>query len=734
MRTYAYGYPRLGANREFKRLIEGYWQGKVSAEALREGIAELEKTRYATYQAGVDAYPVGEMTLYDNMLDTALMVGLYPIDPNQLDAYFELARGENPLPMKKWFNTNYHYLVSFLEPETRFALHWRKPLEAYQAHPQGYPYLIGPYTFLRLSHGLEPSQLPALLERLVPVYAELLTELANAGAEYVHIDEPAFVMDVPDDHQHAIQNAYRTLGEKANLLVFTYYDSVDFLPLLYETPIAGIGLDLIRGARNLDHLRQHGFPKDKILIAGVVDGQNVWKTNLPETAQQVQTLQSLTGAQIWIANSAPLFHLPVTTAPEEQLDPTLKERIAFAQERLHELRLLKTLLTEGETAQTRAWNTYQHTTDHWYSQAVQERVASLRPEDFVREKPYAERDPIQRARLNLPLLPTTTIGSFPQTPEVRQMRQAYRTGKISAQEYEQFIQEQIRKVIAFQEEIGLDVLVHGEFERTDMVEFFAEKMEGSAFTQQGWLLSYGSRVYRPPIIYGDVQRPQPMTVKEIAYAQSLTNKPVKGMLTGPVTIIAWSFVRTDIPVEQVAYQIALAIQDEVRDLEQAGIKIIQIDEAAYRELAPLKRADWDHYFHWAAQAFKLASRAKPETQLHTHMCYSEFNEVLHYIDQMDADVITIEATRGKGEVIGAFEHYQYERQIGPGVYDIHSPKVPSVESIEAIIERAIRVFPLQQFWVNPDCGLKTRKWEEVEPALRNMVQAARNFRARFGAS
>jgi len=650
--------------------------------------------------------------------------------------------------MRKWFNTNYHYLVSDIPVSqwfgtnqfysateipkpAQFTLHWRKPLEAFQKHMQGYPYLIGPYTFLRLSRGVEIEQLPAVLEQLLPVYVEMLSELQNAGAEYVHIDEPAFAMDVPESHVQAIQSAYKTLGTQAKLLVFAYYDSIDFLRALYDTPIAGIGLDLIRGKANLSHLSQHGFPSDKILIAGVVDGQNVWKTDLAKTAEQVRQLQSQTGAEVWIANSAPLFHLPVTVAPEEQLDPALKERIAFAKERLQELRLLKQLLTGEAGEEASAWNTYQHSTDPWYSSAVQERVANLQESDFQRDLPYKERVKLQRERLPLPPLPTTTIGSFPQTPEVRQMRQAYRSSKIAAEEYERFIQEQIQKVIAFQEEIGLDVLVHGEFERTDMVEFFGEKMEGIAFTQQGWLLSYGTRVYRPPIIYGDVSRPHPMTVKEITYAQSLTQKPMKGMLTGPVTIIAWSFVREDIPVEQVAYQIALAIQDEVRDLENAGIKVIQIDEAAFRELAPLKRAHWDEYFRWATRSFRLASRAKPETQLHTHMCYSEFTTVLPYIDQMDADVITIEATRSKGEVIGAFEHYNYERQIGPGVYDIHSPAIPSVESIQQIIERAVRVFPPEQFWVNPDCGLKTRKWEEVEPALRHMVQATQTMRQKL---
>lgn len=732
MQTYAYGYPRLGENREFKRLLEGFWQGKISHEALQTGLTELDTARLNAYQQFVDRYPVGEMTLYDNMLDTALMLGLYPIDPTDLDAYFELARGASALPMTKWFNTNYHYLVSHLNPETTFTLRWNKPLHAYKRHPQAIPYLVGPYTFLRLSRGLTIEELPPLLERLTPVYGELLSQLKEAGATYVHIDEPAFVMDVPTAHLHAIREAYTRLGTNAPILLFTYYDSVDFLPMLYELPLAGIGLDLVHGQRNLHHIGQFGFPDDKILIAGVVDGRNVWKTVLSDTAEVVRNLQSRTNAEIWLSNGAPLMHLPVTVAPEQKLDPALKERIAFAKERLHELRLLKSLLSEGESEATRTWNQFQHSTDHWYSQSVQARVANLRPEDFDRDLPYSEREPLQRARLNLPLFPTTTIGSFPQTPEVRQMRQAYRTGKISAEEYERFIQDQIRHVIQLQEELGLDVLVHGEFERTDMVEFFAEKMEGIAFTEQGWLLSYGSRVYRPPLIYGDVARTQPMTVKETAFAQSLTHKPVKGMLTGPVTIVAWSFVREDIPVEQVAYQIGLALQDEVRDLEAAGIPIVQIDEPAYREKAPLKRADWEEYFRWAAQAFKLSSRAQPETQVHTHMCYSEFSAVLKYIDWMDADVITIEATRSKGEVISAFERYHYARQIGPGVFDVHSPVVPSVESILTVMERVIRLIPKEQFWVNPDCGLKTRRWEEVVPALRNMVAAAHQLRERYG--
>jgi 5-methyltetrahydropteroyltriglutamate--homocysteine methyltransferase len=734
MQTYAYGYPRLGEGREFKRLIEGYWQGKVSESALRDGIAALERQRLATYAQFVDAFPVGEMTLYDAMLDTAIMLGVYPIDPNDLNAYFELARGENALPMTKWFNTNYHYLVPHLSRATAFRLHWNKPLQhvrewrATSGSPQ-IAHLMGPYTFVRLSRGYTPDELPYLLEAVAEPYGALLRELHQADVAYVQIDEPALVLDVPAEHFPALQRVYQSLGQEIPLLLMTYYDSVEVLPLLYELPLAGIGLDLVHGKRNWHHIGRFGFPSDKILVAGIIDGRNVWRSDLSALRAQVENLQSRTGAILWLSNGSPLMHLPVSVSPEDKLDPALKARIAFAKERLQELQQLKRLLLGESDLSDRS---DLPPTDHWYSAEVQQRVANLRPSDFEREMPYSERDPLQRARLNLPLFPTTTIGSFPQTPEVRQMRTAYRNGKITAAEYEAFIQNEIRRCIELQESLGLDVLVHGEFERTDMVEFFAEKMAGIAFTQQGWLLSYGTRVYRPPIIYGDVQRREPMTLKEITFAQSLTQKPVKGMLTGPVTIVAWSFVREDIPVEQVAFQIALALQDEVRDLEAAGIAIIQIDEPAYRERAPLKRADWEPYFRWAAQAFKLAARARPETQIHTHMCYSEFNEVLPFIDWMDADVITIEATRSKGEVISAFERYHYTRQIGPGVFDVHSPVVPRVEAIEAIIERAIRVIPRERFWINPDCGLKTRRWEEVIPALQHMVQAARNLRARYG--
>jgi 5-methyltetrahydropteroyltriglutamate--homocysteine methyltransferase len=737
MKTYAYGYPRLGRNREFKWALEAYWDGRITADELRRRVEAVDAERVAAYRRYVDAFPVGEMSLYDPMLDTAIMLGRY-FRGRTLDGYFDLARGPQALELTKWFNTNYHYLVPELPlredgSPPAFTLGSVGPLLAWQQYPDGIPYVIGPYTFVRLSEGYPEEAFGRILAATVPVYEQLFRALRLQGVELIHVDEPAFVTDVPPEHIRFIREAYGALGQAAPLLVFTYYDSVDFIDQLLDLPIRGLGLDFVHGPANLDALRRYGFPADKVLIAGVVDGTNVWKTDLPAAARTVRELQGLTRAEVWVSNAGPLYHLPITVEAEPNLEPALKERIAFADERLRELGLLKTLLTAGETDETRAWNDYRHPNDHWFRPEVRERVRRLGPADFEREEPYERRHQVQRERLGQPLFPTTTIGSFPQTEDVRKARLAFKSGKLDADRYWEFIQEKIRHVIRVQEEVGLDVLVHGEFERSDMVEFFAEKLAGMATLTNGWVLSYGSRVYRRPVIYGDVWRPAPLTLREITFAQSLTSKPVKGMLTGPVTILAWSTPRQDIPPWEVAYQIALALQDEVRDLEAAGIRAIQIDEPAFRELAPLKRAGWPEYFDWAVKAFRLASRARPETQIHTHMCYSEFNEILEYVVAMDADVTTIAAARSRGEVIEAFERVRFPRQIGPGVYDVHSPAIPPTEEMVAILERVIRLLPKENIWVNPDCGLKTRRWEEVIPALRNMVDAAGRLRARYGA-
>ncbi len=752
MKAIAFGFPKLGDKREFKKLLEDFWKGKISEEELHTGMKDLALWRAELYKESVDLIPSNELSYYDFMLDTALMVGALPQrfkDFKGMETYFEMARGKNALEMTKWFNTNYHYLVPEIERE-KFQLFINKPLNDYTFYKQkGYetvPHIIGPYTFLRMSKALrkkegelpiyeiekieDKDQFQRLAQNLTPVYREVLKSLKEAGCQRVHIEEPALVLDTEDWQWDLVHQIYTQLSqEKLPIALFTYYDSVSDYQKYVSLPVQALHLDLVSNDENLENIEKHGFPEDKELIAGIINGRQPWRSNLDEKLKLLKEL-SQHAPNLSVANSCPLYHLPVSVQPEEELPEGLKERLSFAKEKLKELKVLKTAFGGDETALKEVEESRKLLELSFGENAeVRRRITSLKDEDFRRDMPYEERDKLQREILNLPLFPTTTIGSFPQTEEVRKMRTAYRTGKISEEEYKNFIKKQIEKVIAFQEDVGLDVLVHGEFERTDMVEFFAFKLDGVATTKHGWVLSYGSRVYRPPIIYGDVSRPKPMTLEEITYAQSLTDKPVKGMLTGPVTILNWSYYREDVPKRVIAYQIALALLDEVRDLEEAGIKIIQIDEPAFREGVPLKRRDWQEYFNWAVKAFRLCSKAKPETQIHTHMCYSEFNEIIEYIYQMDFDVISIEASRSKGEIIEAFEKFKgWDRQIGIGVYDIHSPAVPTKEEMKLVMERALKVLPKELLWVNPDCGLKTRKWEEVEPALRNMVEMAQELR------
>ncbi|NPA41183.1 MAG: 5-methyltetrahydropteroyltriglutamate--homocysteine S-methyltransferase [Aquificae bacterium] len=752
MKAIAFGFPKLGDKREFKKLLEDFWKGKISEEELHTGMKDLALWRAELYKESVDLIPSNELSYYDFMLDTALMVGALPQrfkDFKGMETYFEMARGKNALEMTKWFNTNYHYLVPEIERE-KFQLFINKPLNDYTFYKQkGYetvPHIIGPYTFLRMSKALrkkegelpiyeiekieDKDQFQRLAQNLTPVYREVLKSLKEAGCQRVHIEEPALVLDTEDWQWDLVHQIYTQLSQEGlPIALFTYYDSVSDYQKYVSLPVQALHLDLVSNDENLENIEKHGFPEDKELIAGIINGRQPWRANLDEKLKLLKEL-SQHAPNLSVANSCPLYHLPVSVQPEEELPEGLKERLSFAKEKLKELKVLKTAFGGDETALKEVEESRKLLELSFGENAeVRRRITSLKDEDFRRDMPYEERDKLQREILNLPLFPTTTIGSFPQTEEVRKMRTAYRTGKISEEEYKNFIKKQIEKVIAFQEDVGLDVLVHGEFERTDMVEFFAFKLDGVATTKHGWVLSYGSRVYRPPIIYGDVSRPKPMTLEEITYAQSLTDKPVKGMLTGPVTILNWSYYREDVPKRVIAYQIALALLDEVRDLEEAGIKIIQIDEPAFREGVPLKRRDWQEYFNWAVKAFRLCSKAKPETQIHTHMCYSEFNEIIEYIYQMDFDVISIEASRSKGEIIEAFEKFKgWDRQIGIGVYDIHSPAVPTKEEMKLVMERALKVLPKELLWVNPDCGLKTRKWEEVEPALRNMVEMAQELR------
>jgi 5-methyltetrahydropteroyltriglutamate--homocysteine methyltransferase len=752
MKAIAFGFPKLGDKREFKKLLEDFWRGKISEEELHAGMGDLALWRAELYREKVDLVPSNELSYYDFMLDTALMVGAVPQrfgDFKGMETYFEMARGKNALEMTKWFNTNYHYLVPEIERED-FRLFINKPLNDYEFYKgkgiDTVPHLIGPFTFLRLSKALrrkegefpiyeierieERGQFERLTLKLVPVYKEVLESLKKAGCIRVHMEEPALVLDTEDWQWELVSDIYGELSKVGlELALFTYYDSVSDYEKYVSLPVKALHFDLVSNRENLKNIEEKGFPSDKELIAGVINGRQPWRANLSEKLSLLEKL-SKEASILSVANSCPLYHLPVSVEPEEELPEGLKERLSFAKEKLHELRILKTAFGGDERAIEEVKSSKELLeVSFGENPEVRRRITALKEEDFRRELSYKERDRLQREILKLPLFPTTTIGSYPQTEEVRKMRTAYRTGKISEKEYKEFIKKQIEKVIAFQEDVGLDVLVHGEFERTDMVEFFAFKLDGVATTKHGWVLSYGSRVYRPPIIYGDVSRPKPMTLEEITYAQSLTDKPVKGMLTGPVTILNWSYYRDDVPKREIAYQIALALLDEVKDLEEAGIKIIQIDEPAFREGVPLKRRDWQEYFNWAVKAFRLCSRAKPETQIHTHMCYSEFNEIIEYIYQMDFDVISIEASRSKGEIIEAFERFKgWDRQIGIGVYDIHSPAIPSKEDMKLVMERAMKVLPKELLWVNPDCGLKTRRWEEVEPALRNMVDMAKELR------
>ncbi|WP_233185692.1 5-methyltetrahydropteroyltriglutamate--homocysteine S-methyltransferase [Thermotoga sp. SG1] len=726
---YAFGFPKIGEKREFKKALENFWKGKITEEELKEEMNRLRMYMVENYRANVDVIPSNELSYYDFVLDTAIMVGVIPERFGKyegLSTYFEMARGSKALEMTKYFNTNYHYLVPEIENEN-FQLFENKPLEDYLFFKskgiETSPRILGPFSFVYLSKKSgewirKPKDIERILGKLLPVYKQILIELMESGCREILVDEPAFVCDLQKDHWLVIENTYEELSIFP-LTLFVYYDSISDYKSYVSLPVGRLHLDFVSNTENLRNFEKFGFPSDKELIAGVINGRQPWRANLKKVVELLDKL----GASA-ISNSCPLFHLPITVELENNLPEGLKEKLAFAKEKLEELKMIKEFF-EGESQDLPEVSFENFAVNH----DVSERIKSFSPDVFKREKEYPERERIQGEKLRLPLFPTTTIGSFPQTVEVRKMRTKYKKGEISKEEYESFIKEQIRKAVELQEEIGLDVLVHGEFERSDMVEFFAEKLDGIATTQNGWVLSYGSRCYRPPIIYGTVTRPEPMSLKEVLYAQSLTEKPVKGMLTGPITIMSWSYYREDIPEKEIAYQIALAINEEVKDLEKAGIKIIQIDEPAFREKAPIKKSKWPEYFEWAINAFNLAANAKAETQIHAHMCYSDFNEIIEYIHRLEFDVISIEASRSKGEIVSAFENFRgWKKQIGVGVWDIHSPSIPSVDEMRSIIERVLMFLPKELIWINPDCGLKTRNWEEVIPSLKNMVALARELR------
>ena len=721
MDTYAYGFPRLGENREFKKIVESLWKKELSEDEFKKALSELEANILSTYKKFVNKHPVGEMTKYDKMLDIACMLGIYKV--KNLDEYYQLCRGKNALELTKWFNTNYHYLVPDFSRINDDFLFKEVNFDEIKKYKKGIPYLIGPFTFLKLSKGIDSRKFKRYLLSLSKIYCNSLNEL-----DEIHIDEPAFCMELSDEEIELVKEAYNNFKtSKCKIYLFTYYDSVDFLKELYNLPVYAIGLDFINGKENIHYIKKYRFPDDKVLIAGIVNGRNIWRTNIRRQVKFLEEISSYV-KNITISNASPLYHLPITVEGEN-LNEKLIKRIAFAKERLYELKLISNAFG-GDWQLADEWN--EEIGNFGKDDNVRKRIKNLRDKDFKRPYNYTERHRKQKEILNLPLFPTTTIGSFPQDREVRRKRYLFKKGKINNDEYKKFIQNKIKDVIKFQEEIELDVLVHGEFERTDMVEFFAQKLDGIATTENGWIISYGTRCYRPPIIYGDVSRPESMTIDEISFAQKQTQKPVKGMLTGPVTILAWSYVRSDIPVEEVAYQIALCLQDEIKDYEEKGIKIVQIDEPAFREKAPIKKRNWDKYFNWAVKSFNLiVSQAKPETQIHTHMCYSEFGEIIKYILKMDFDVITIETSRSKGDIIEYFQNVDFKRQIGLGVWDIHSPYVPGVEEMKEIVNRALKAFPKENFWINPDCGLKTRDWPETKIALKNLVKLAKEIRNVF---
>ncbi len=749
-----HGFPCIGPRRELKFATEDHWAGRASAADLAGVARDLRRQAWELMRdAGVGLIPSNDFTHYDQVLDTVAMVGAVPArfgGPRagaELDSYFAMARGGEgtaAMEMTKWFDTNYHYIVPELGPDTNFELATTKPLDEFaEARGLGIltkPVLLGPVSFLLLSKSAGDGDFDplTLLDPLLAVYAELLGRLAEAGCDWVQLDEPAFVQDRSAAELAGLEHALDRLGSagaRPKLCVATYFDHAgDAVALLARAPIEGVGLDFSRGPANAELVRDAGGLGERALFAGVVDGRNVWACDLDATLELLRDLQGLAGDLV-VSSSCSLQHVPFDLDLEHGLDAELRSWMAFARQKVHETVALARALDEGpraiaaELERSRAAREGRVSSPRTHNDAVRERAAALTDADVRRDSAYETRHAVSEETLRLPLLPTTTIGSFPQTADVRAARAAYRQGEMEEREYERRMRAEIERVIRLQERLGLDVLVHGEPERNDMVQYFAERMDGYAFTENGWVRSYGTRCVRPPIVYGDIARREPISVRWIEYAQSLTDRPVKGMLTGPVTMLKWAFPRDDLPEPETALQIALAIREEVLDLERAGIRIIQVDEPAIREGLPLRRERWRDYVDWAVRSFRAATAAVGDgTQVHTHMCYSEFGDILDAVGALDADVASVEAARSRMELVADLEREGYRNEIGPGVYDIHSPRVPSVDEMAGRLRAALEVLPAGRLWVNPDCGLKTRAYAEVEPALRNMVHAARLVR------
>ncbi|MDP3979237.1 MAG: 5-methyltetrahydropteroyltriglutamate--homocysteine S-methyltransferase [Pseudomonas sp.] len=762
--SHSLGFPRIGADRELKKALEAHWKGELDESGLQAVGRQLRAAHWQLQKdAGIDLLPVGDFAWYDQVLTHSLTFGVIPerFRPHSgkpsLETLFGMARGAvannsgvgccgggHAQELTKWFDSNYHYLVPEFSADQQFQLSWQQLFEEVdEAHALGHsvkPVLIGPRTYLWLGKvkGDASFDKLELLERLLPVYGEILQRLAAQGVEWVQIDEPILALDLPQAWKNAFERAYNLLQrDPGKKLIATYFAGLeDNLGLAANLPVDGLHIDLVRAPEQFSSILDR-LPAYKVLSLGVVNGRNVWRTDLQQTLAILQQAQERLGERLWVAPSCSLLHSPVDLNREDQLDSELKSWLAFAVQKCEEVALLTTALNDPQNAkvqaalaQSRAVQARRAQSPRIHKPAVQARLAAITAADSQRQSPFVQRIEQQRARLQLPALPTTTIGSFPQTAAIRLARQAFKAGKLSADEYTAAMHGEIRHAVAVQENLGLDVLVHGEAERNDMVEYFAEQLDGYAFSRFGWVQSYGSRCVKPALIYGDLSRPRPMTVEWSRYAQTLTSKVMKGMLTGPVTMLMWSFPREDISREQQARQLALAIRDEVVDLEAAGIKIVQIDEAAFREGLPLRQAQWQGYLDWATESFRLAAcGVRDETQIHTHMCYSEFNDVIESIAAMDADVITIETSRSDMQLLQAFEAFDYPSDIGPGVYDIHSPRVPDSAEMLKLLRKAARRIPAERLWVNPDCGLKTRAWPETEAALVNMVAAARQLRA-----
>ena len=759
MSTSVIGYPRIGSLRELKFALEAYFKGEKTEDEIKALAKELRKEHLTTQKnAGIEFISSNDFSFYDNTLDQAVLINIVPkryreLELSELEKYFAIARGYQgkkgnvkALAMKKWFNTNYHYIVPEFEDDTKIELVGTKPFDEYteakQLGIETKPVLIGPFTLLKLIRFTGKKGILDVKADFIKVYTEILKKFITLGTQWVQFDEPYLVHDLTANDLRLFQDLYSAIlnkKEKTKILLQTYFGDVrDIYTVLQTLNFDGIGLDFVEGRKTLDLVKEHGFSPVKRLFAGVVNGKNIWKNNYEKTLSILNSLKEKE-IQTVVSTSCSLLHVPYTVENETKLEDKYKKHFAFAKEKLTELKEIDEIFSSANYKNNEKYqqNVALFNEDrNAFNAAVDARVKAITPKDFVRQPEFAQREKIQKDEFKLPLFPTTTIGSFPQTAEVRANRKAFRTGEISKEQYIEFNKKKIAECIALQEDLGLDVLVHGEFERNDMVEYFGQHLEGYLFTEKAWVQSYGTRCVKPPVIWGDISRAHPITVDWSVYAQSITDKPLKGMLTGPVTILNWSFPREDIPIKQSVLQLALALRDEVLDLEKRGIKIIQIDEAALREKLPLRKSDWySKYLDFAIPSFRLVhSGVKATTQIHTHMCYSEFTDIIPAIDDMDADVISFEASRSDLLILDSLKKNNFKTEVGPGVYDIHSPRIPSKEEIKVVLEKILKKVAPEKLWINPDCGLKTRQDKEVKPSLKNLVDAAKELRNEYSRS